>query len=76
MDPAADFSTGEKRTTDMVNDGTVDVLSSSKLNLDCDKKAMIGFNLVTDTTKEGSDMVGYEYYCDDSGAPFKNSNMR
>jgi len=72
IDPTVDFVTGERRSTEFVADGLTDVLVGDALGITCDDNALIGFSL--DVKKD--DTVGYNYYCDDTGAPMENKNHR
>lgn len=72
IDPTVDFSTGEVHTTTAVTNGDTSVLLGGELKRDCENKALVGFNLVTQE-KEGEKQVFYNYYCDDSGAPMDSS---
>ena len=72
IDPTVDFVTGERRSTEFVADGLTDVLVGDALGITCDDNALIGFSL--DVKKD--DTIGYNYYCDDTGAPMENKNHR
>ena len=67
IDPIVDFSIGKMQTTDSKQDGVVDSLVGNALKIDCNKKAIIGFNL-NSRQEDGVNDIYYEYYCDDSGA--------
>lgn len=75
IDPTVDFTTGDKITTQTVPDGTADVLGNHDLSMSCENNAMVGFTLFTDVVEDVTN-VGYDYYCDDAGAPMDNKNSR
>ena len=67
IDPIVDFSIGKMQTTETTPDGVTEALVGNALKIDCNKKALIGFNMNTKKV-DGVDNIFYEYYCDDSGA--------
>lgn len=67
VDPIVDFSVGKMQATEPVADGNADVLVGGALRIDCNKKALIGFDMNAKKV-DGVDSVLYEYYCDDSGS--------